>query len=127
MLIAALITCILIYTHGRSSELTLPFRQAEEHIKKDVADDGRRTAALSIVGRMQQTIQAIDKDRQNAPTSLRELLDKRTTSSTEIESALQPLKAGDEENCERLLDLRFELKGVLTAEEWKQVFPAPVK
>jgi hypothetical protein len=127
MLIAALITCIVIYTHGRSSSLTPLFGQAEELIRKDVPDDSRRKQALDVVGRMQQTVEAIDKDRQNAPISLRELLDKRTTSSAQIENALQPLKVADEKNCETLLDLRFELKDVLTADEWKKVFPAPMK
>jgi hypothetical protein len=125
MLIAALIACIIVFTHGRSSSLTPPLRQAQEHLNKDIADENRRKEALDIVDRMQKTIEALDKNRQSSENSLGDLLDKRTTSSADIQSALQPLKVDDEATCEKLLDLRFELKTVLTADEWAKVFPAP--
>jgi len=50
---------------------------------------------------------------------------KRSAPTSEIEQAAQPLVAEDRASAEKLLDLRFQLKSVLTPDEWKRVFPAP--
>ena len=50
---------------------------------------------------------------------------KRTTPDSDIERAAQPLVADDRASAEKILDLRFQLKSVLTPDEWKMVFPAP--
>ena len=52
------------------------------------------------------------------------LLAIRTTPAAEIERAGQPLIDEDHARAAKLLNLRFELKSVLTANEWEKVFPA---
>ena len=124
MLIAALTAFLLIHFGSHSSALTLPFDQAAQLINKNVADEARRKQALAIVDQMKAEAKASAKQREKSIETLNGVLAKRTTPASEIERAAQPLVAEDRASAEKLLDLRFQLKSVLTASEWKNVFPA---
>ena len=125
MLIAAITAFLLIHFSSHSSALTLPFDQAAQLINKDVADEARRKQALAIVDQMKAEAKASTKQREKSVETLNGLLAKRTTPASDIERAAQPLVADDRASAEKLLDLRFQLKSVLTPDEWKRVFPAP--
>jgi hypothetical protein len=112
-----------VFGCGRSS--TPPLSQTEALIKKNVSDEGQRKKALDVVGQMQKEIESMADARRKAGSSLEQLLDKRSTHADELGSALQALSAKDEATRDKLLQLRFDLKSVLTAEEWAKVFPAP--
>jgi hypothetical protein len=123
MLIGILLALLVVFGCGRSS--TPPLGQTEALIKKNVSDEGQRKKALDVVGQMQKEIESMADERRKAGGSLEQLLDKRSTHADELESALQALSAKDQATRDKLLQLRFDLKSVLTAEEWAKVFPAP--
>jgi hypothetical protein len=125
MLIAALTAYLLIHFGSHSAALTPGLDQAAELIKKDVADEARQKQALAIVEQMKATTKAYAQRREKSIDSLNGVLAKRTTPSSAIVSAAQPLITDDSANAEKLLDLRFQLKTVLTESEWAKVFPAP--
>mgnify|MGYP001385336969 CR=1 FL=1 len=75
---------------------------------------------------MKATNTDFSKRRGKSAESLVDLLAKRTTPGSEIERAAQPLISEDNATGEKLLDLRFQLKSVLTPSEWAKVFPPPV-
>jgi len=125
MLIA--LTAFLLYHFGSHTAAVTPvLDRTAALIQKDVADQARRKQALAIVDRMKATIKACAAQRSQSVASLNDLLAKRTTPASQIEHAAQPLIGEDRATAERLLDLRFELKSVLTPDEWAKVLPPPV-
>ena len=127
MLMAALITFLLLhYGSGSSSPALLwPYEQTERRIKQDIADEARQKPALEIVDRMKAVTKAYAKQREKSVEALAKLEARRATPVAAIEGAGQPLIAEDRATAEKLLDLRFQLKSVLTASEWAKVLPAP--
>jgi|SRR6185295_14653392 len=125
MLIAALTAFLLVHFGSHSSAVTPGLDQTAMLIQKDVADETRRKQALAIVAQMKTVTKAYAKRRDNSIDALNALLGKRETTANEIERAAQPLVADDRASAEKLLDLRFQLKSVLTPSEWTMVFPAP--
>jgi hypothetical protein len=67
----------------------------------------------------------LEQRREKSIDSLNGVLAKRTTPSSAIVSAAQPLITDDSATAEKLLDLRFQLRTLLSESEWAKVFPAP--
>jgi hypothetical protein len=125
MLIAAITAFLLIHFGSHSAAVTPQLDQTAMLIQKDVADEARRKEALAIVEQMKAEAKAYAKQREKSVDALNGVLAKRTTPTSDIERAAQPLIADDRASAEKLLDLRFQLKSILTPDEWKMVFPAP--
>jgi small-conductance mechanosensitive channel len=125
MLIGLAVILCLIFCGGRSSSLVPPFNQTEDLIKKNVQDDSRKKQALDTVDEMKKTFDASTDGRKKSIDSLQKLLDDRTTPPDQINSGLQSLIADDQTTSEKLLDSLFQLKNVITADEWTKVFPPP--
>jgi hypothetical protein len=125
MLIAAITAYLLIHFGSHSLAVAPQLEQATQLIKKDVADEARQKQALAIVDQMKAATKAYAQRREKSIGSLNGVLGKRATPSSEIVSAAQPLIIDDSATAEKLLDLRFQLKSVLTQSEWAKVFPAP--
>jgi hypothetical protein len=125
MLIAALTAYLLIHFGSHSSALTSQLDQTAALIQKDVAGEAHRKQALVIVDQMKAEGQAAAEQRRKSVDALNGVLAKRTTPASDIERAAQPLVADDRASAEKILDLRFQLKSVLTRDEWKMVFPPP--
>lgn len=123
MLIAATLYMLLHLGSG-SSALMLQYDQAEKLIKRNVADETRQKQALKIVDQMKAAKEAYAKEREKSVAVLIKLLSVRGTPTAAITSAGQPLIGEDRATAEKLLDLRFQLKSVLPANEWAKVFPA---
>jgi len=127
MLIGLLTAFLLLHYGSHSSELTGQLDQTAALIKQDVADEARRKQALTIVANMKTIATASAKQRENSIDALNKLLAKREVSASDIKLAAQPLVTEDRATTEKLLDLHFKLKTVLTASEWALVFPGPAK
>jgi hypothetical protein len=127
MLIAALTAYLLLHYGSHSSELTNDWERTMALIKQNVADETRKKQALAIVDDMKAVSTSSTKQREKSVDALNKLLAKRELPATEIRQAVQPLISEDEATANKLLDLHFQLKTVLTAREWALVFPAPAK
>jgi len=125
MLIALFTAMYLMYWSSGSSPLMANLEQTEKLIKANVADDARREQAVQIVGRMKDVIKAYNSRNANVAKSLAGLVQSRATQPAALEATLDPLLADDDATREQLVDLRFQLKSVLTAKEWAAVFPPP--
>jgi hypothetical protein len=124
MLIALLTTFLILHFSPHSPAVAAPFEQTAALIKQHVTEEARQTQALALVDRMKTQSTEYAQRREKLTDALVTLTAKRATQVSEIESAAQPLIADDRATAEKLLDLRFQLKSVLTADEWAQVFPA---
>jgi hypothetical protein len=125
MLIAALTAFLLIHFGSHSSAVTPQLDQVAQLLQKDVSDEAGQKQALAIVDQMKAVTKSYAKQRVGSVDALNVLLAKRQTPIGEIEHAAQPLITDDRAAAEKLLDLRFQLKSVLTPSEWAMVFPAP--
>lgn len=124
MLIALFTAMYLMYWSSSSSPLMANLEQTEKLIKANVADAARREQALQIMGRMKDVIKAYNSRNANVAKSLADLVQVRATQQAALQAALDPLVADDNATREQLVDLRFQLKSVLTAKEWAVVFPS---
>ena len=125
MLIATLTALYLLFWSSSSAPLLSNLDQTEKLINANVTDDARRERALQIVGRMKDAHKAYWTQRGQVSKSLAALLETRATQQAALESALNPLLADSNSMRDQLVDLRFQLKSVLTANEWTAVFPPP--
>jgi hypothetical protein len=125
MLIAALTAFLLLHYGSHSTALTNQLDQTPALIKQAVKDETRQKQALAIVAQMKAIATASAKEREKTVDSLNQLLAKRELPTSDIERAAQPLITEDRATANKLLDLRFELKSVLTRSEWALVFPGP--
>jgi len=127
MLIGLLTAYLLLHYGSHSSGLTNQLDHTAALIKQDVADEARRKQALAIVSNMKTIATASAKQREKSFDALNKLLAKREVPASDLKLAAQPLIAEDRATTEKLLDLHFQLKTVLTASEWALVFPGPAK
>jgi hypothetical protein len=127
MLIAATIAYLFMHFGSGSSALMWQYDQTEKLIKQNVADETRQKQALEIVDRMKAAKEAYAKEREKSVDALVKLLSVRETPTAAIGRAGQPLIAEDRATSEKLVDLRFQLKSVLPANEWAKVLPAPAR
>jgi hypothetical protein len=125
MLIAAITAYLLIHFGSHSAAMTPQLDQTAALIQKEISDEAHRKQALAIVDQMKAEAKAYAKQLEKSVGALNGVLSKRAAATSEIERAAQPLVADDRASAERLLDLRFQLKSVLTPDEWKKVFPGP--
>jgi len=127
MLIAALTAYLLIHFGSHTSALTDEWNQTMALVKQNVSDETRQKRALAIVADMKATSTAFARQRQNSIDALNKLMTPRLVPASDIQQAVQPLISEDLASANKLLDLRFQLKSVLTAGEWALVFPGPAK
>ena len=127
MLIAALTAFLLLHYGSHSAALTNQLDQTAALIKHHVKDEARQKQALAAVEQMKTIAKASAKQREKSVDTLNEVLAKREVPAADIRLAAQPLITEDRATANKLLDLRFELKSVLTAGEWANVFPSPPK
>jgi len=125
MLIATLTALYLLFWSSSSTPLMSNLDQVEKRIKANVEDAARREQALQIVDRMEDANKAYWTQREKAAKSLAALIGNRATQPPALKSALDPLLADASRVRAQLVDLRFQLKSVLTANEWAAVFPPP--
>jgi len=124
MLIAAIAALTFIFW-PKTDALTRWYDQAESLIEKEVHDEARRKEALEIVAQAETATKKDIEAEKKAIDSLAKVLQNRESTADEIQAALQPLSAADAANAQEQLGWRLQLRTVLTASEWAEVFPAP--
>jgi hypothetical protein len=125
VLIGIFTVLFLYYGSHHATAVAPDFDQAEKRVKRDVKDESRRQQALEIIGRMKAETTSYVKQRKDSTESLDKVLSRRDVTGLALRAAVEPLMATDAATRDRLLELRFQLKQVLTADEWALVYPAP--
>jgi hypothetical protein len=123
MLIATILFLVMHYGSS-SAALLWPYGQTVALVRQHVTDDTRQRQAVAILNRMKSANEAYAAQRKKSIDALSKRALQRETPVSAIVGASQPLVNEDRANAERLLNLRFELKSVLTADEWTKVFSA---
>jgi hypothetical protein len=122
MLIALTAYLLLHFGFGSSSMLG-SFDALEKSVKHAVVDDARKKEALAIVEAMRAAEKSFLEKQKHSLAVLDHVLAIRTAGAPEIERAATPLVVEHKATRAELLHLRFELKAMLTPDEWAVVFP----
>lgn len=121
MLIAAI---VILMMHGSNTATLLwPYDETSQRIKQEVTNEARRKQAVDIINQMKAVNKAFAKQREKSVEVLAKLAAHRESAAADFQQASEPLIAEDRASAESLLELRFHLKSVLTANEWAKVFP----
>jgi len=127
VLIAILVGLFLYMGTGHATALSPEFDRAEANVKKNVHDEARRKQALEILSQMKSTTADFMKRREKSAKQVSDTLARREVTEAELRAVGAPLLAEDKQVRDRLLELQFQLRKVLTADEWSAVYPGPSK
>jgi hypothetical protein len=126
MLWATLAFLIIVLSHGSSvGPFAKALEGAETRIEKAVQDSTRRDRALAIVKKAKGILEEHGKTERSTWKEVAELMKSRGTTHGNLDNALAPLQQDASSAETKILDLRFQLVGVLTRDEWHAVFPLP--
>jgi hypothetical protein len=126
MLIGTMIAALVFLFFPHSNALSEHYEETESLIKKYVHDETRQKQALTIIDQAETDAERRQAELKNSVESLANvLLNKRASTASEINAALSPIDAAAVGEVQKQLDLRFQLKTVLTESEWSEVFPLP--
>ena len=93
-----------------------------ESVESVVVDDVRRGEALAILNTMDERATAYSEQFKEASEELGELVRDREDHSVEIAGILARHREYTGAYSNDITDLRFELKGTISREEWAQIF-----
>jgi hypothetical protein len=124
-MLIALIAVLFISSSTHPSVLIANIKQTEILIKENVHDEARREEALKIMDLAAKDAKVSQEEQQRLLEPLKKVLDRRGSTSSEIEAVVRPLAKVAVGVDQRQLDWRFQLKTLLTEGEWSKVFPPP--
>ena len=128
MLWATLAFILIVLSHGSTAgPFAKALENAESRIEKAVHDSMRRDRALEIVKKAKGLLHEHAAQEKKTWSDVIQLTRARGTTRATLEDALAPLQHDAEDTQTKVVELRFQLVGVLTREEWHQVFPIPAK
>lgn len=122
-MLIALATFLILHFGSGGAPLFLRIDQLEKAVKHHITDEAHQKQALKIVDRMKATEKDLIDQQKKAIKSLDEKLGQRTIAAREIERDMAPMTAETKAARAKLVQLRFELKSVLSAAEWAELFP----
>jgi hypothetical protein len=101
-------------THGLVKDIAKP-------VKQYVHDETRAKQIIATNKEMQSEEAALDKDTKKIKKRLAKLNENRLTSEEEFQALFAALDQKNADAREKILDSRFKMKGLMTAEEWNNV------
>ena len=120
MLVATMIA--LLFLGSGAGYLASGIDQTHDNIEDRIADENTRKAALEIVERMTDTTKEHGDADNDGEKALLELIQDYETTTAELQTHLAASYDQRVEYQQQMLGLRFELRDVLSREEWNKVF-----
>jgi len=94
-----------------------------ERIEGSVSDPDRQASALEVIERVARLEDQLAKQIAITSEALREVHGNYGATREDYLAALKPLEDARRQVGEQLLAARTELKGLVTRDEWREVFP----
>jgi DNA primase large subunit len=101
-------------SHGLVKDVAKP-------VKQYVHDEARAKQIIATNKEMQSEETALEKDTKKIKKRLAKLNENRLTSEAEFQALFAALDLKSADAREKILDSRFKMKGLMTAEEWNNV------
>jgi hypothetical protein len=86
-------------------------------------DKARRENIEDVFKRLEREVKSVDEARAKNQEALRTLMQKRDPKPGDVEAVFAEVDAIDARGLDAGLDMRFALRGQLTAEQWRALFP----
>ena len=117
---------LALYLFGASGEpgLIASFDRLKTYIKEDVRNKARRTELQTIVDEAEKATQDEAKARARIVKELADVSARHGATTADIQAILERYRAGVSSYQDRMINIRFYLKGKMTRDEWARVFPA---
>jgi len=121
-----LISLVLAYflLHGSAAAGFAPqLESTGERIKEHVTVEATQKQALAVIDTATRANKAFLDQQKRDVDALSKVLAERGASAEQIDVAIAPLLASDSTVAVKLVNARFQLRALLTADEWSKVFP----
>lgn len=119
-MLAALLA--ILFLSGGTSAFLDYIADSQDAVKTVMVKDDRRKEALNILKTMKKSSKGYNKQVKRLIKELGNLLENREDNTLEIAAIGDQHFQEVEKFNKEILDLRFELKGQVTREEWIQIF-----
>jgi ABC-type nitrate/sulfonate/bicarbonate transport system substrate-binding protein len=86
-------------------------------------DKARRENIEDVFKRLEREVKSVDEARAKNQEALRTLMQKHDPKPGDVEAVFAEVDASDARGLDAGLDMRFALRGQLTAEQWRALFP----
>ena len=117
---------LALYLFGASGEpgLIASYERLKTYVKEDVQDKARRTELQTIVDAAEQATKDEAKARGRIVKELADVSARHEAKTADIQAVLERYRAGVSSYQDKMINIRFYLKGKMTRDEWARVFPA---
>lgn len=121
-MLIALLTSFLIsmFTGGQDAH---DIDAARSRVKEVVVDKDTRREAMGVFDRASENLAEYEKQLADMTIELRSLVLDQEAPTQTVRAYLDEIKAVRDSRRQKQLDLRFELRELLTPEQWAVVFP----
>jgi hypothetical protein len=124
-MLTSLIIAFFILHGGASAGFASQLDRASKAIKTDVTVDSSKKQALAVIDEATKSNSAFLDQQKKVSEAMSKVLADRGATLAQIDSAVLPLFASDSAAADKMVDASFQLRHVLTAQDWAKVFPAP--
>ena len=118
MIIATVTTLIILFGGGGG----FSFGIFKGPVKEVVQDKDRREVVLQSIEDADGELESFNDHRKNSAAELKELIRNPATTREDLRAFAARAGGRRSEMQSRLLDLRFQAKSVLTADEWRSIY-----
>jgi hypothetical protein len=117
---------LALYLFGASGEpgLIASYERLKTYVKDDVKDKARRTELQTIVAAAEQATKDEVKSRGSIVKELADVSARHEATTADLQAILERYRAGVSTYQDKIINIRFYLKGKMTRDEWAKVFPA---
>jgi hypothetical protein len=117
---------LALYLFGASGEpgLIASYERLKTYVKDDVKDKARRTELQTIVDAAEQATKDEVKARGSIVKELADVSARHEATTADVQAILERYRAGVSTYQDKIINIRFYLKGKMTRDEWAKVFPA---
>jgi RNA binding exosome subunit len=120
-----LIALITIFLLGGGSSTFLDFvADSQDAVKTVMVKGDRQKEALAVLKEMKESTNAHDKQNRKLKKAIGEAIEDREDGTGNLAIIFDQHYENLGQYTSDILDLRFELRELLTQEEWEQIFPA---
>jgi hypothetical protein len=123
-MLAALLTLLLL--GGGSAGLASAIADTQKDIKQVVVDESRRDDALTVVKNLKARSKSYEKFLKSGSKQMRAALSGAGVTEADVDATWEQLYQARQDFERDLIDARFELRELVTRDEWQQLFARPV-
>ena len=99
-----------------------PIKDIQKNVKIHVSDKARQESTLALLEQWEDQAKEQKKVYKQQRETLLDLIKAHDSDKTEFNSTINDILAVDEDTSRRVLDIQYELRQHMTADEWAKVF-----